>query len=92
MVWSGIPKKTVRPMPSDFPQVFIRVGWDEIEAELRAHKSTICRWILDYDAAGAKIGRLPLNQQRHLWLKEQYAARGLKVGGRRPVIASGRRF
>lgn len=34
-----------RPVPRDFPQTFIRVGWFGIEKHYRAHARTIARWI-----------------------------------------------
>jgi hypothetical protein len=41
-----------RPVPRDFPQTFIRVGWGRIEKEYRAHAKTIKRWLVicGYDA------------------------------------------
>lgn len=64
-------------MPKDFPETFARVGWDGIEAEVRAHKDTIRRWIIDY-------GQEKLILMRREYLEAKYAAQGRKIGGVRP--------
>lgn len=33
-----------RPVPADFVEVFVRVGWSGIERHYRAHWQTIRRW------------------------------------------------
>jgi hypothetical protein len=33
-----------RPVPKDFPETFVEVGWRGIEKEYRAHAKTIKRW------------------------------------------------
>lgn len=35
-----------RPVPREFPETFIRVGWYGIEKEMRAHARTIKRWMI----------------------------------------------
>lgn len=77
MAHKGIPATTYRPMPTDFPATFARVGWEGIEAEVHAHKTTIKRWMLDY-------GEAELQRMRREYLHEQYSARGHRIGGVRP--------
>lgn len=67
-------------MPRDFAETFARVGWDGIEAELRAHKTTIVRWIDEHDTAAIAGGRPVLSQIRREWLEREYAE---NRGGRR---------
>lgn len=81
-----------RPMPNDFAETFIRVGWDGIEAETRAHKTTIVRWIHIHDAAALRDGKPVLNQLRRQFLEAQYAAQGKRVGGRRPGMSNAARY
>jgi hypothetical protein len=69
-------------MPRDFAETFARVGWDGIEDELHAHKTTIKRWCLEY-------GYDALKQMRREYLERIYAARGHRIGGRRPSISAG---
>lgn len=74
----AVPIQPYRPMPTNFPELFAQHGWDGIEAECGAHKSTIKRWMLDY-------GEDTLRQMRRDWLERKYAALGRKVpGGWRP--------
>jgi hypothetical protein len=61
----------------DFPETFTRVGWEGIEWECRAHKTTIKRWMLDY-------GEEALIDARRAYLVAQYAARGVRPAGIRP--------
>jgi hypothetical protein len=77
MTWAGLPTRPRRPMPRDFPDTFARVGWDGIEAEMRAHKDTIRRWMIDY-------GQEELIRMRREYLEQKYAAEGRKIGGVRP--------
>jgi hypothetical protein len=77
MAWAGIPARAHRPMPKDFPEVFARVGWDGIEFEMRAHKDTIKRWMIDY-------GEARLQRQRRKHLEAVYQMRGYRVPGVRP--------
>ena len=72
-----IPATTYRPMPASFPEIFARVGWDGIEAECRAHRTTIKRWMLNF-------GEAELIRRRREYLQAQYAARGHRIGGVRP--------
>lgn len=75
-----------RPIPRDFADTFARVGWDGIEAELHAHKTTIKRWIDQYDAQADLDGGPPLHVIRRQWLERHYAENlgGKKIGGVRP--------
>lgn len=34
-----------RPVPPDFPQTFVRLGWGKMEKHYRAHARTIKRWL-----------------------------------------------
>jgi hypothetical protein len=34
-----------RPLPTDFVEVFLEIGWDGIQYHYRTHNSTIARWI-----------------------------------------------
>lgn len=81
-----------RPMPRDFPETFARVGWDGIEAECRAHKDAIVRWIEAYDVEALAKGDPPLNQVRRAWLEARYAAEGKRIGGRRPGESRAARY
>lgn len=47
-----------RPVPRDFDDLFIRVGWSSIEAETRAHARTIRKW-LDLRNAARALDELP---------------------------------
>lgn len=57
-----------RPVPVDFPDTFIRVGWGGIEKHYRVHAKTVKRWlqICDYDA---------LRKRRAEYVKQQRAKR-----------------
>jgi hypothetical protein len=50
-----------RPVPNDFDEVFIRVGWTSIEAETQAHAKTIAKWLALRNAERAAM-RLPTLQ------------------------------
>jgi hypothetical protein len=73
-------------MPRDFVETFIRVGWEGIEWECHAHKTTITRWIRAHDAEAEMAGTLLLREKRRAWLEQQYAEKhgGRRVGGKRP--------
>lgn len=86
------PPTGYRPMPHDFAETFIRVGWDSIEAEVRAHKTTITRWITAYDLEAIADERPTLNQLRREHLERVYAAQGKRVGGRRPGMSRAARY
>lgn len=72
-----------RPMPRDFPDAFARVGWEGIEDEMRAHKTTIRRWCDEYG-----YDRLKIMRREHL--EAHYAKRGHRIPGRRPTSTAGR--
>ncbi len=74
-------KAAYRPMPRDFVETFIRVGWGGIEAECRAHKLTIVRWINE-------AGRQQLVEARAEYVREQREKRG----SRRSDYVLGRRL
>ncbi|MBI1182127.1 MAG: hypothetical protein GC201_16405 [Alphaproteobacteria bacterium] len=53
-----------RPVPEDFEETFIRVGWTSIEAECRAHAKTIARWI-------DEVGRDDLIRRRAEYVRRE---------------------
>ena len=58
-----------RPVPDDFPDVFVRVGWLGIEQHYRAHAKTIKRWL-------QMCGEEALKEQRARYVAEHgYHAR-----------------
>lgn len=71
------PQTGYRPMPRDFPDTFARVGWEGIEQECRAHKTTIKKWMVAY-------GEEQLIHSRRMYLEDQYTREGKRVGGIRP--------
>lgn len=68
-----------RPIPRDFTETFARVGWEGIEAEYRAHKTTVKRWMVE-------LGEDMLRAARREWLEQYYAVHhgGKQIPGRRP--------
>lgn len=74
-----------RPIPSDFVEIFLRVGWDGIEQEMRAHKKTIKRCIEVIDATP---GSQPLRDRRREYLERRYAEQkgGRRIPGRLPAM------
>lgn len=91
------PRIGYRPMPHDFAETFVRVGWDGIEAECQAHKDTIRKWIDVYDVAAVEAGRPILKELRRMYLIERNGRKGWGVSGRiKPSRARdyvmGRRF
>jgi hypothetical protein len=89
---SNPPAVGYRPIPVDFVEIFVRVGWDGIEAEVRAHKTTIVRWIEIHDAGALAEGRPVLNVLRREWLERKYAATGKRVFGRKPGQSRAARY
>lgn len=71
------PGNDVPPDAADFPDIFARAGWDAIEAECRAHRTTIKRWMIDF-------GEADLIRRRREYLEAKYSARGHRIGGVRP--------
>lgn len=71
-----------RPIPRDFIETFARVGWEGIEAEYRAHKTTIKRWMVE-------LGEEMLRAARREWLERHYAVHhgGKRIPGARPGMA-----
>lgn len=41
----GKPSRMYRPVPRNFRETFIRVGWAGIEQEMHAHARSIKRWM-----------------------------------------------
>jgi hypothetical protein len=72
-------------MPADFPETFARVGWDAIESECRAHKTTIKRWMIEY-------GEVELQQMRRDFLIAKKAALGHRIGGVAPGKRIGQKY
>lgn len=46
-----------RPVPADFPAVFIEIGWKGIEKHFHVHAKTAARWIDVCGRAGLKKAR-----------------------------------
>lgn len=63
-----------RPVPRDFPEKFVQVGWRGIEKEFHAHAKTIRRWmeICGYDS---------LRAQRAAFVAQQDAERRERMNG-----------
>jgi hypothetical protein len=41
-----MPKRLLyRPVPQDFVEVFVRVGWGGIESHYRVHARTVAKWM-----------------------------------------------
>jgi hypothetical protein len=77
MTHAGVPLTTYRPMPADFPEMFVLLGWDTICEHYQAHKTTVKRWMLNHGEEG-------LRERRRAYLEAIYAARGHKVPGIKP--------
>lgn len=82
---TGQTYRPYRPMPRDFPETFVRVGWEAIEAECRAHKKTIRAWIEAYNDQAIRDGQPTLQEMRREYLDREYGKRGQRPGGRRPL-------
>lgn len=66
-------------MPADFPDQFIRLGWEHIESEYAAAQPTIRRWM-------GEAGESRLIELRRAFLRKSNAARGIAaISGRRPA-------
>lgn len=66
-------------MPPDFPDQFIRLGWEHIESEYAAAQPTIRRWMRE-------VGESRLIELRRAFLRKSNAARGVAtISGRRPA-------
>ena len=74
-----------RMMPHDFPQTFARVGWDGIEYECRAHKTTIKRWMVEY-------GEPELQRMRREFLEAKAIETGRRVPGVKPGSRIGAKY
>ena len=81
-----------RPIPSDFREVFARVGWQDIRATYRAHSSTIRGWIAALDAEAEANGEPLCAELRRTAIEAQYAARGRQPSGRKPGFVRARRY
>lgn len=67
----------IRLSPHDFAETFIRVGWEGVEAECRAHKAAVKRWLVESSEAD-------LQRRRREYLEAKYSARCHRIGGIRP--------
>lgn len=68
-----------RPMPKDFEETFIRVGWEGIGAEYRAHTRTICRWIKE-------CGEDRLREAREVYLRKTRWPNGVPGNRRKRYV------
>ena len=67
-----------RPMPPDFPDMFVRLGWDAIEDHYDTGQTVVKRWMRE---AGEQL----LIELRRGYVRKQHAARGFRsVMGRKP--------
>jgi hypothetical protein len=57
-----------RPVPRDFEETFVRIGWGEIESHYRAHAKTIAKWL-------EVCGRDRLRAARAAYVREHGVAR-----------------
>lgn len=75
-----------RPMPNDFAEAYVRVGYEGIRDEMRCYRKCIPRWINEYDEAAIAEGRPLLAELRHQHLVRHYAEHhgGRRVPGRPP--------
>lgn len=68
-----------RDMPSDFAEMFPRLGWEEIEEHYRTGQTTIRRWMRE-------VGEAELILKRRAYLRKVYASRGIPtIMGRKPA-------
>jgi hypothetical protein len=74
-----------RPMPKDFPKLFVEFGWGGVGVELGAHRRSIMRWL---NEAGAE----ELRQKRREFLERQYAESGRRVPGAKPGRSRSARY
>ena len=65
-------------MPADFPEVFVRLGWEAIEDHYQTGQTIIKRWM-------RQAGEADLIARRRGYVRKLYAARGIpSIVGRKP--------
>jgi hypothetical protein len=65
-------------MPPDFPDMFVRLGWDAIEDHYDTGQTVVKRWMRE---AGEQL----LIEMRRAYVRKLHAARGFRsVMGRKP--------
>lgn len=67
-----------RPVPGDFDETFIRIGWSDIEDHYRAHAITIRKWIDRRNFVRRSEGLPSLEQARSMWVQFNGAAQAPK--------------
>ena len=60
-----------RPMPPDFPDMFVRLGWDAIEDHYDTGQTVVKRWMRE---AGEQL----LIEMRRGYVRKLHAARGFR--------------
>ena len=66
-------------MPADFPEMFVRLGWEAIEEHYQTNQRAVRRWMRHAGGEEEMIAR------RRGYMRKLYAARGLpNAGGRKP--------
>jgi len=78
-------KADYRPMPADFPKLFVELGWGGVGAALFAHRRSVTRWL---EQAGAE----DLRQKRREFLEQRYAETGRRVPGAKPGRSRAARY
>ncbi len=65
-------------MPADFPDVFVRLGWEEIEEHYDTGQTVVKRWM-------RLVGEQRLIELRRAYLRKVRAANGIRnICGRKP--------
>jgi hypothetical protein len=59
-------EKPYRPIPIDFRERFIELGWGEIGAHYRAHDRTIARWIEEAGGDELREARSTITGKPHV--------------------------
>jgi hypothetical protein len=68
-----------RPVPRDFDETFIRVGWSGIEAETAAHAKTVSKWLALRNDERIAGGLATLQQARATYVQQHGRARSPKM-------------
>jgi hypothetical protein len=59
-------RASYRPVPHDFPEMFVKLGWAGIERHFHCHTRSVTRWL-------AVCGREELVARRAAFVKERRA-------------------
>jgi hypothetical protein len=69
-------------MPPDFAEMFVRLGWEEIEEHYATGQRVVRRWL-------RQVGEADLIQRRRAYVRKFYAAMGQSnVRGRKPKLGT----